>query len=139
VICLAAVVSGERRDRIEVTSKISELSSFLKKFDTRFRSKSGLPVTYQGFSDHLSQKKPKRSGKGRKPGFENNLQIKHRRTDKQTDRQNKALEIESNRQTVVSVQEAMIKRTTIPIRSDGEDDYTVLLEPNQPRSTRRGR
>jgi hypothetical protein len=135
VVCLAAVVSGGRRNRIEVTSKMSELSSFLKKFDTRFRSKSELPVTFQVFSDHLSQKKPKRSEKIRKPGFDNNIQIKHRRAD----RQDKALEIENNRQTVVSVKDAMIKRTMIPIRCDGEHDHGVLLEPNQPRSTRRGR
>jgi hypothetical protein len=72
-----------RRGRIEVTSKISELSLFLKTFDTRFRSKSELPVTYQGFSGHLSQKKSKLSGKDHKPGFENNLQTKHRQTDRQ--------------------------------------------------------
>jgi hypothetical protein len=57
VVSLVAVVSGGRRGRVEVTSKTSELSSFFKTFDTRFRSKNELSVTYQGFSDHLSQKK----------------------------------------------------------------------------------
>jgi hypothetical protein len=49
VICLAAVVSGRMRDRIEVTSKISELSSFLKKFDTDFGQKANSPSHIKGF------------------------------------------------------------------------------------------
>jgi hypothetical protein len=35
-----------RRGRIEVATKKSELFSFLKKFDARFRSKGKLPITY---------------------------------------------------------------------------------------------
>jgi hypothetical protein len=38
----------------------------------------------------------------------------------QTDKQKKAFEIENNRQTVVSVKDATIKRTTIQIRCDSE-------------------
>jgi hypothetical protein len=111
VVCLAAVVSGGMRDRIEVTSKISELSSFLKKFDPRFRSKSELPVTYQGFSDHLSHK----SLNGPEKSVSRDSKIIYRQS---TDRQDKTLKIEHNRQTVVPVKDAVIERTTIPIRCD---------------------
>jgi hypothetical protein len=72
-------------------------------------------MTYQELSDHLSQKMPKRSGKAREPGFE-----------RSTYRQDKTFEIENNRQTVVSVQDATTKRAMIQIRCDGEHDDGVL-------------
>jgi hypothetical protein len=99
-----------------------------------FSQKANFRSHIQGFPIIYLRKMPKRSGEGRKPGFENNLQTKYRGTD----RQDKALEIENNRQTLVSVKDAMIKRTTIPIRCDGEHDHGVLRELNQPRSTRQG-
>jgi hypothetical protein len=106
---------GKWQGRIEGTTKKSELPSFLKKFDSRFLPKSELPMTYQEFSDHLSQKMPKRSGEGREQGFE-----------KSTDRRDKTFEIENNRQTVVSVQDATIKRAMIQIRCHGEHHDGVL-------------
>jgi hypothetical protein len=71
VVCLAVVVDGEVAGRIEVTTKKSELPSFLKKFDSRFRSKSELPMTYQEFSDHLSQKCPNGPEKAVSPDSKN--------------------------------------------------------------------
>jgi hypothetical protein len=56
VCSVGGLLVGGERGRIEGTTKKSELSSFHKKFDARFRSKSKFWITYEGFSDHLSQK-----------------------------------------------------------------------------------
>jgi hypothetical protein len=72
----------------------------------------GFPVIYL-------RKMPKRSGKGREPEFE---KISRQSIDKQ----DKALDIENHRQTVVSIKDAVIKRTMIQIRCDSEDDDVIL-------------
>jgi hypothetical protein len=49
--CQGVAAGSDRSNQQEIGTVF-----ILKKFDARFQSKSEFPITYSGFSDHLSQK-----------------------------------------------------------------------------------
>jgi hypothetical protein len=116
-------ISAENMLDYSACGPLSELSSFLKNSMENFGQKAHSRSHIKGFPIIYIRNLPERSGKGREPGFE---KISTQSPDRRTDGQGKAVEIVNNRQTVVSVKDATIKRTTIQIRCDGEYDDGVL-------------